>query len=210
MAQPTRELGGEAQSREAYLLGLDPNLNISTDFQTPTIGIDPTTGTSSLSWSGGTPTAGMNPGTSGTSPVYFGGQYYGGAAGTGSGAPAPMSTIGGPAVGPLSSGINAIAAQQNGGSTSPGVAPNNRWRNLIQTGQCQVALFGSFSNPYNPSTFYEDPGYNFILGQGQQQIQNQQATTGMALSPAALGAALNYSSGLASQEFNNALQPRSL
>jgi len=68
----------------------------------------------------------------------------------------------------------------------------------------QSGGFGSFSSPYNPSTFYQDPGYNFILNQGQQHIQNQQATTGMALSPAALAAGLQYTTGLASQEFNNA------
>jgi len=31
LSLPTREIGGLAQSREAYLLGLDPNLDISAD-----------------------------------------------------------------------------------------------------------------------------------------------------------------------------------
>ena len=50
MSLPTREVGGEAQSREAYLLGLDPNLDISADFATPNIST--TASGATLNWNG--------------------------------------------------------------------------------------------------------------------------------------------------------------
>lgn len=179
MSLPTREVGGEAQAREAYLLGLDPNLNISADFSTPNIsaGING----SSLSWSGpgaGDPTLSGQP-SQGNLGAYYGNGPTGGTAGT-----------------------NAIAA---GGGATPGLSaapggggPTNP--NAIYGG----SGFGSFASPYNPSTFYQDPGYQFIQQQGLNTISNQQATSGMALAPSSLSAALQYSSGLASQEFNNA------
>jgi hypothetical protein len=217
LSLPTREAGGLAQSREAYLLGLTPNLDISTDFSSPNITTTPGQG-SSLSWNG---PAGSDPSvTGGQQPVSFGGQMYGGstpqpslssmygptsAALTSGGLANPNgtigNTIGGGAVGPLSTGINQIAAQQ-GGSTLPGGAPASGVPN--PNASLGASAYGSFSTPYNPSTFYQDPGYQFIQQQGLQTIQNQQATTGLALSPSSLTAALGYSSGLASQEFNNA------
>src|ERR1700722_17953246 len=74
MSLPTREVGGEAQSREAYLLGLDPNLDINADFSTPNITAGPNG--SSLSWNG---PAGQDPSITagaGQQPISFGGQYY--------------------------------------------------------------------------------------------------------------------------------------
>jgi hypothetical protein len=207
MSLPTREVGGLAQSREAYLLGLTPNLDISPDFSTPNITAGPNG--SSLSWNGpagqDTSITGSNP-TNGA-PSSFGGNYYGGTSqpdlsnmfGT---SPAPGATatggmgLGGSGV-PLSMGMSASGPGATLSAGAPaGSGPNSGVPNLPG--------YGSFASPYDPSTFYQDPGYNFIKSQGLNTIQNQQATTGLALSPSSLTAALGYSSGLASQEFNNA------
>jgi hypothetical protein len=210
LSLPTREVGGEAQSREAYLLGLDPNLNISSDFSSPNITATPGQG-SSLSWNGpgaagmsssGGPTSGYN-GYGGTAQpqTSLSGLF-------GTGAPATATGgmglgTGGSAVGPLSTGINQIAAQQGGGATS--AAPASSAGGVPNPNAALgSSAYGSFANPYDPSTFYQDPGYQFDLSQGLNSIQNQQATTGLALSPAALQAALGYTQGQASNEFNNA------
>jgi hypothetical protein len=203
MSLPTREVGGEAQSREAYLLGLDPNLNIGADFSTPNIqsGI----GGSTLSWNG--PGPGLNGQQQGSD--VFGNPTGAPATATGTQLGGPSNlTAGGGTMAPSASGPGATLSA---GGTSTGGTPN-AWGtggggtvgvtnpNAIYGG----SGFGSFASPYSPSTFYQDPGYQFILNQGQNAIQNHQATTGMALSPAALSAGLQYTTGLASQEFNNA------
>jgi hypothetical protein len=227
MQLPSREVGGLAQSREAYLLGLDPNLNISQDFESPQISFNTQNGGSSslnyVNGNGQMPGVPATPGAPGatqlpngawvqgsggvaslpanygvpnpnaiygggsgygpTGPVSFGGQTYGGAT------PTSYSGI----------GANMLPSSVTGGGagTAAGGAPN-------PNSGMPSSAYGSFASPYNASTFYEDPGYQFIQQQGQQQISNQQATTGLALSPSALSAALSYNSGLASQEFNNA------
>jgi len=232
MQQPSRELGGLAQSREAYLLGLSPNLDISQDFETPQINFNPSmvnaggnpTSVSYLGPNGqpvGTPATPGAPGSTqlpngswvqGSNGVPSGpgaqasypnpNAIYGGSAGYGPTGPVSFGggTYGGTT--PTSySGIGAsmLPSQVTGGPAGAGggAAPN-------PNSSMGSGAYGSFASPYNASTFYEDPGYQFIQQQGQQQISNQQATTGMALSPAALGASLSYTTGLASQEFNNA------
>jgi hypothetical protein len=230
LSLPTRESGGLAQSREDYLLGLTPNLDISSDFSTPNIQVNPTTGQTTSSWNG---PAQYDPSVTGSNPsatAYGGyGSYTPGLTMGSNGQPvvaqpslsamygSPTTvTPTGSAVGPLSTGINAIAASQNGGA--PLTATGSMGMPATGTGAAATASngvpnpnaalpassYGSFASPYNPSTFYQDPGYNFILQQNEQQIQNQAATSGLALSPSSLSAALSYSSGLASQEFNNA------
>jgi hypothetical protein len=210
MSLPTREVGGLAQSREAYLLGLTPNLDISSDFSSPNITTTPSG--ANLGWNG---PAGNDPNITGsTQPTSFGGQYYGAPSQPqlsnlfGSGTTPGGTATGGMGLGgsgaPMMTGMSASgpgAQLSVGGTPSAGGAPNGgSGPNAVLPG----SSYGSFASPYNPSTFYQDPGYNFILGQGEQQIQNRQATTGLALSPSALTAALGYSSGLASNEFNNA------
>jgi hypothetical protein len=231
MQLPSREVGGLAQSREAYLLGLDPNLNISQDFMSPQISFNQGTGSSTLGYtdsngnSVGTPASPGSPGSTqlpngqwvmgsggvatgagsqagypnpnaiygggagygSTGPVSFGGGTYGTAT------PASYSGIGASMLPSSVTGGAAGGAPAAGGA---GGAPNPN--------AAAGSAYGSFASPYNPSTFYQDPGYQFILGQGQQAISNQQATSGLALSPSALSAALGYTTGLASQEFNNA------
>jgi hypothetical protein len=222
LSLPTREAGGLAQSREAYLLGLSPNLDISSDFSTPSISVNPTNGQSTTSWNGpasndpaitgtgagftgaagtvGAPAAYNASAYGPTGPVSFGGATYGSAtppayAGIGaSSIPGSQAGLASAVAGP---GTAAGTAAGAGAATGAGGVPN-------PNASLPAGSYGSFSSPYNASTFYEDPGYQFILSQGQQQIQNQQATTGLALSPSSLAAALNYNSGMASQEFNNA------
>lgn len=214
LSLPTREVGGLAQSREAYLLGLTPNLDISKDFSTPNInaGLNGST----LTWDG---PAGSNPNTTGSQqPTSFGGQYYGSPSQPqlsnlfGS-TPAPGAP-GGTATGGMGlggSGMTGMSASGPGAQLSVGGTPSAGGATPTTAGGVPnpnavlpASSYGSFASPYNPSTFYQDPGYQFIRDQGLNTIQNQQATTGLALSPSALTAALGYSSGLASQEFNNA------
>jgi hypothetical protein len=198
MSGATRALGGEAQSREAYLLGLDPNLNISSDFTTPNISVNgENTSVGYVDQNG-------NPVTSGgygqgnqqqSSSGFFGPTTSGGSSGGGT-----TSTGGNVAGGTATAqGVNPVTGITNAQSSATAASGGSN-PNAIYGG----SGYGSFANPYNPATFYQDPGYQFIQQQGQQFIQNQQATTGMALSPAALAAGLNYTTGLASQEFNNA------
>jgi hypothetical protein len=219
MELPTREVGGEAQAREAYLLGLDPNLNISQDFESPTIGFNTQNGgTSSLGYtdgygnSVGTPAAPGSPGSTqlpngtwvqgsngvASNPTPSGMPNPNGIYGSGVGAGSATPGMGGAPVSFGGQNYGGTATPQPGtGSPTAGGAP-------AAGGASAGGAFGSFASPYNPSTFYQDPGYQFILGQNENQISNQQAVTGGALSPAALSAAMNYSSGMASQEFNNA------
>jgi hypothetical protein len=67
-----------------------------------------------------------------------------------------------------------------------------------------ASSYGSYSTPYSPSTFFMSPDYNFLMSQGLNTVANQTAAEGNALSPAALSAALNYSSGLATTDYNQA------
>jgi hypothetical protein len=214
MQQPTREVGGLASSREAYLLGLTPNLDISQDFETPQVNFNPSavggsSNPASLSYVGpnGQPissgygmTATANPvaggGAMGPGQISFGGMTYGGTA-------SPYYTPNGVAPTTIPGSQAGMASAVAGpGAAATGAAGPNAIPN--PNASLPAGSYGSFASPYNPSTFYQDPGYQFIQQQGQQAIQNQQATTGMALSPAALSAGLSYTTGLASQEFNNA------
>jgi hypothetical protein len=211
---PTRAAGGLAQSREAYLLGLSPNLNISQDFQIPNISVDPTTGTSSLSWTG--------PGASAPGGIY--GSNYDPSTGTYGAYPVGSGPNNSPRTGPIqardnfqlpaggmngrgtaydpngpAAGFNATnTGVSTGGPVGPGGAPNPN------AGVPGLPGYGSFASPYSPSTFYQDPGYQFIQQQGNTALNNRLAASGMSLSGGGLQAALQYNTGLASQEFNNA------
>ncbi|MGH7745037.1 MAG: hypothetical protein ACREQ5_09590 [Candidatus Dormibacteria bacterium] len=172
---PSRELGGLAQSREAYLLGLSPNLDISPDFAAPSI--DPNTG--QLTWSG--PSSGYALGTPNGNPN---GPNM-------NGIPNPNAGLPGPggysfATAPTVSGNGAL----NWGTTgAPGGTPGG---------------YGSLNNPYDPSSFFLSPDYNFISTQGQRGIAAAGAAGGELNSGAQLRAAINYASGLASTDWNQA------
>jgi hypothetical protein len=58
--------------------------------------------------------------------------------------------------------------------------------------------------PLTDEEFRADPGYQFRLDQGNESIQNMAAATGNLNSGRALKDAMNFSSGLASQEYGNA------
>lgn len=58
--------------------------------------------------------------------------------------------------------------------------------------------------PFSMEDFQVDPGYQFRLDQGNKSLQNMAAATGNLNSGRALKDAMNFSSGLASQEYGNA------
>lgn len=58
--------------------------------------------------------------------------------------------------------------------------------------------------PFSEADFKVDPGYQFRLDQGNKALQNLAAATGNLNSGRALKDAMNFSSGLASQEYQNA------
>lgn len=163
--QPNRTLGGLASQREAFLLGLDPNLDIS----------------------GATSQAHMNPDGSinwtGSGALKAGSQANGGISSSEyqSMNPNPGQGWSGDRTHTMSASSNPSAPGSSGGEG-----------------------FGSFSTPYNASTFSIDPGYKFRLEQGQDAIARTNAASGHGYSGKALEGALQYSSGLASQEFQNA------
>jgi hypothetical protein len=184
MNLPTRELGGLAQSRLAFLTGLSPNLDISPDFATPNINAQPGSGQPGLTWNG--PTSGYNWNN------------------TGSGNPTMPGALQPTTYNGLSPmyGTNSNGAQ----GPSPSGAPGTSASNPTGFGGSTPAAggFGSLASPYDPSTFYQDPGYNFIQDQTSQALNRAGASSGQLGSGAQLKAAMSYASGLASQEFNNA------
>jgi hypothetical protein len=182
MQLPTRELGGEAQNRLAFLLGLDPNLNIAPDFATPNINPNPQGGAPGLTWNG--PASGY------------------GWDNTGSGNPNA------PTMQPTTyNGVTPQFGVNSGGSQAPGAAPSGSTSNpwgVSLPGATGQGGFGSLTNLYDPNTFYQDPGYNFDVQQGQQGLNRAAAAGGQLGSGASLKAAINYATGMASNEFNNA------
>lgn len=79
-----------------------------------------------------------------------------------------------------------------------------------QDAQKNNPLFGSLLStykeykPFSMADFQVDPGYQFRLDQGNKSLQNMAAATGNLNSGRALKDAMNFSSGLASQEYGNA------
>lgn len=179
MQQPTRELGGLAQSRLAYLMGLSPNLDISADFSNPNINPNPGSGPG-LTWNGqGSGYSSYN---------------------TGAGNPNA------PSLQPTTyNGLNTNYGTTTGGSQDPGTgAPASATGGFGSTTSPTLGGFGSLGNPYDPSTFYEDPGYKFVMDQQQSALARAGASSGQLGTGAQLKAAMTYAEGLGSQEFNNA------
>lgn len=79
-----------------------------------------------------------------------------------------------------------------------------------QDAQKSNPLYGSLLStykeykPFSMEDFQVDPGYQFRLDQGNKALQNMAAATGNLNSGRALKDAMNFSSGLASQEYGNA------
>lgn len=63
---------------------------------------------------------------------------------------------------------------------------------------------GSLTKPFSMADYQQDPGYQFRLEQGMNNIQGSAAAGGGLLSGATLKALNSYNSDLASQEYNNA------
>lgn len=63
---------------------------------------------------------------------------------------------------------------------------------------------GSLTKPFTMADYQQDPGYQFRLQQGMNNIQGSAAAGGGLLSGATLKALNSYNSDLASQEYNNA------
>lgn len=64
--------------------------------------------------------------------------------------------------------------------------------------------YGEFTKNFGAEDFTADPGYQFRLSEGNKAIERSAAARGGALSGGAVKAAERYSSGLASQEYQNA------
>jgi hypothetical protein len=63
---------------------------------------------------------------------------------------------------------------------------------------------GTYNQPFTMAQFHEDPGYQFMLQQGQQALQNSAAASGHMISSQQMGNASNYAQNMASNEFGNA------
>lgn len=63
---------------------------------------------------------------------------------------------------------------------------------------------GSLTKPFGLTDFKQDPGYQFRLDNGMNNIQGSAAAGGGLLSGATLKALNSYNSDMASQEYNNA------
>ncbi|MBO0358629.1 hypothetical protein J0X19_11790 [Hymenobacter sp. BT186] len=83
-------------------------------------------------------------------------------------------------------GINSDVANKKAGAT---VAPGE---------------YGSLLDPFTGADLADDPGYNFRLTQGETALDRANSARGNFLSGSAIKGALDFNSGLASQEFNNA------
>jgi len=64
--------------------------------------------------------------------------------------------------------------------------------------------YGSLENPYNPSTFFNNPDYNFLMQQGTQALNRSEAAGGNGYSSGAIKDALGFASGLATTDYNQA------
>jgi hypothetical protein len=64
--------------------------------------------------------------------------------------------------------------------------------------------YGSLLDPFSIEDYEEDPGYKFRLQQGNQALDRANAARGNFLSGAAIKGALDFNSGLASQEYGAA------
>ena len=79
-----------------------------------------------------------------------------------------------------------------------------------QSANAQISAMNPFSFKPTMAQLEQTPGYQFTLTQGLQGVQNSAAARGLGVSGAALRGAADYTTGLASntyqQQFGNALQ----
>jgi hypothetical protein len=222
-----RALGGLAQSRLSYLMGLSSNLDISRTQLTPQI-LDNNQVVYTDS-SGKTYDQNMRPvsvNTTNNAPRNASGGMKGAISGAATGAsagaaigsvvPGIGTAIGG-AVGAIGGGLVGLFSKHRSspGGPSTTVTPMdgpayqyggnpNEMFGAGGTGTGGPSQFGAFSKPFTANELTIDPGYNFRKSQGELGLQKELAASGHAVSGSALKDALSYSSGLASEEFNNA------
>lgn len=82
-------------------------------------------------------------------------------------------------------------------------APNNQ--PMYKTQKVPITKgYGSLMKDFTLQDFRADPGYNFRLQQGNQQLNNQLSAMGLRESGRALKEGLRFSQGLADQTYNDA------
>lgn len=223
--QPYRTAGGQALAQEEYLLGLNPNLDISGLTSIAQINPNLSTGQGGLNFVGpggstvnnelglngvpagwGTPAGGSNaiggygmtngvPTSSANGGVPSGNALTPLNNGWGGTTPTSQPFAGGPAMSTVGNPTNPNASAAGAPS---GINPISGTPNTNMSG------FGSMSTPYNPSTFFLSPDYQFQMGQGELALNKEQAASGGLYSTGALDNALKYATGLASQDYNQA------
>jgi hypothetical protein len=153
-----------------------------------------------------------NPTASGASNAYPGANYtpngptslptnnVGAAGSNGSAITGVSGTTGG-----VSNGGNQAVLGGQVAATNPAAIPGTGTTAGTQAGGGSAAVGGAAQNP-NYSNFYNSPGYQFTLGQGQQAIDRSASAAGNAYSSTTLGALNNYAQGAASTQYNNYVQ----
>ena len=145
-----------------------------------------------------------NPTAAGASNAYPGANY------SPSGPTAlPTNNVG--AAGSNGAAVNPTISGTAGGTVIPGTggAQGNLATQIPGTGSQAgtiagggAAVGGAAQNP-NYSNFYNSPGFQFTLGQGEQAINRAASASGNAYSSTTLGALNNYAQGAASTQYNN-------
>jgi hypothetical protein len=85
-----------------------------------------------------------------------------------------------------------------------GVSPTSSMGGINPGGA--TGTYGSLMNPFSPTTFFQNPAYQFNMQQGQLALNRAAAAGGHLYSGAALQNAIQYASGMASNEYQNAYQ----
>lgn len=114
---------------------------------------------------------------------------------------APQIALGQGAANMLS-GIYGTGSGTSGGTTTPGGSMTGNASgpgNVLSTG---TPSSGSQPNP-NYAAFYNTPGYQFSLNQGEQAINKQAAATGGLYSSNTLAAQGSFAQGQASTQYNS-------
>lgn len=173
---PNRNLGYGADNLLAQLFGIG----------------NPTAAGASNAYPGANYTAGSGPTSLPTNNV--------GAAGSNGSALSTASPTGGASGAAIPGTLNSQSqlATQAAGTAIPGTGTTAG----AAAGGGAAAVGGAAQNP-NYSNFYNSPGYQFTLGQGEQAINRSASAAGNAYSSTTLGALNNYAQGAASTQYNN-------
>jgi len=88
--------------------------------------------------------------------------------------------------------------------TAAGINATVSGMGLALPGYVPYTQVGTEALAGGPFSLFNDPGYKFMLQQGQQGITNQEASQGNYFSPSTSQALSQYNQGLASQDYQNA------